>query len=49
MSQSDDGVVVAAPVLLGDGVRLFERPAGARVRLEPLSVTDSMLWMRVAR
>ncbi len=45
----DEILVLVAPVLLGDGVRLFERPGGARVRLEPLSVTDSMLWMRVAR
>lgn len=31
----DEIVVHLAPVLLGDGVRLFELPGGRRIRLEP--------------
>ena len=31
----DEIVVHVAPVLLGDGVRLFELPGGRRIRLEP--------------
>ncbi|GLX00027.1 dihydrofolate reductase family protein [Microtetraspora sp. NBRC 16547] len=49
----DEVLVFVAPVLLGDGVRLFDRPGGAKVRLEPLSVTHTPrmtdLWLRVAR
>ncbi|WP_213452399.1 dihydrofolate reductase family protein [Rhizomonospora bruguierae] len=37
--QLDEIVVFIAPVLLGDGVRLFHRPGGAQVRLEQLAVT----------
>jgi dihydrofolate reductase len=33
----DEIVVHVAPVLLGDGVRLFERAGGAAVRLDPIS------------
>ena len=33
----DEILVHIAPVLLGDGVRLFERPAGTPVQLEPVS------------
>lgn len=40
-----------APVLLGDGVRLFDRPGGAGVKLERLSVSEpehvTNLWYRV--
>lgn len=32
----DEVLVLIAPILLGDGVRLFEHPGGTRVRLEPL-------------
>jgi dihydrofolate reductase len=35
----DEIVVHLAPVLLGDGVRLFAVPGGRRVRLEPTQVT----------
>jgi riboflavin biosynthesis pyrimidine reductase len=49
----DEVLVLVAPVLLGDGVRLFEHPGGTNVRLEPLSVTRgpsaACLWYRVAR
>jgi dihydrofolate reductase len=33
----DEILVHIAPVLLGDGVRLFERPGGTPVQLEPVS------------
>jgi len=49
----DEVLVLIAPVLLGDGVRLFDRPGGTNVKLERLSVTDAPLatnlWMRVVR
>ena len=49
----DEIFVCIAPVLLGDGVRLFERPGGANVKLERLSLTPAPLatnlWLRVLR
>jgi dihydrofolate reductase len=49
----DEIFVCIAPVLLGDGVRLFDRPGGTNVRLERLSVTEAPgatnLWLRVVR
>lgn len=49
----DEVLVLIAPVMLGDGVRLFDHPGGADVRLERLSVTPypkaTNLWMRVLR
>jgi dihydrofolate reductase len=49
----DEVLVHLAPLLLGDGVRLFDRPGGKPVRLERLSQTASSrvtdLWFRVAR
>jgi riboflavin biosynthesis pyrimidine reductase len=49
----DEILVCIAPVLLGDGVRLFDRPGGADVKLERLSVTQAAgatnLWFRIAR
>lgn len=49
----DEILVLIAPVLLGDGVRLFDRPGGTNVKLERLSLTHSPqvtnLWFRVAR
>lgn len=49
----DEILVIVVPVLLGDGVRLFERPDGAAVTLETISVTHvpgaTNLWMRVPR
>ena len=41
----DEVLVFVAPVLLGDGTRLFDHPGGRHVRLEPLSD----LWFRVLR
>jgi dihydrofolate reductase len=47
----DEIFVGIAPVLLGDGVRLFELANGTRVRLERLSVSHTPrvtnLWLRV--
>jgi dihydrofolate reductase len=49
----DEVLVLVAPVLLGDGVRLFERVGGGRVRLERVSLTEAPmaanLWYRVVR
>ncbi|MFC5748040.1 dihydrofolate reductase family protein [Actinomadura rugatobispora] len=43
----DEVLVFIAPVLLGDGVQLFNNPGGERVRLEPLP-GESAHWYRVA-
>jgi dihydrofolate reductase len=47
----DEILVIMAPVLLGDGVRLFDWPGGTNVKLERLSLTQAPLatnlWMRV--
>jgi dihydrofolate reductase len=49
----DEILVVIAPVLLGDGVRLFGRTGGTSVKLERLSLTHTPevtnLWLRVVR
>jgi dihydrofolate reductase len=37
----DEVIVHLAPVLLGDGVRLFSRPGGSPIRLERTSVHES--------
>jgi riboflavin biosynthesis pyrimidine reductase len=37
----DEIVVHVAPVLLGDGTRLFDRPGGRQVRLEKVRVAES--------
>jgi dihydrofolate reductase len=44
----DEILVHVAPVLLGDGVRLFDHPGGAPIRLEPIAGTPPVtnLWMR---
>ncbi|MGI8968957.1 MAG: dihydrofolate reductase family protein [Chloroflexota bacterium] len=48
----DEILVCIAPVLLGDGVRLFDKPGGTSVKLERLSLTHAPrvtnLWLRVA-
>jgi riboflavin biosynthesis pyrimidine reductase len=48
----DEVLVHIAPVMLGDGVRLFDHPGGTNVKLERISVTESPqvtnLWFRVA-
>ncbi|MBM0237243.1 dihydrofolate reductase family protein [Micromonospora sp. ATA32] len=47
----DEILVFVAPILLGDGVRLFDHPGGRTVRLERLSLTEaplaSTIWFRV--
>ena len=47
----DEIFVCIAPVLLGDGVRLFDHPGGTNIKLERLSLTDAPqatnLWLRV--
>ncbi|MGH3383440.1 MAG: dihydrofolate reductase family protein [Nocardioidaceae bacterium] len=49
----DEILVCIAPVLLGDGVRLFDYPGGTNVRLERLRLTEAPgatnLWFRVVR
>lgn len=49
----DEVLVCVAPVLLGDGVRLFDHPGGTEVRLERISLTEaptvSNIWLRVVR
>jgi dihydrofolate reductase len=49
----DEILVCVVPVLLGDGVRLFDYPGGRNVKLERLSVTSvthaTNLWFRVIR
>jgi hypothetical protein len=47
----DEILVLVAPVLLGDGVRLFAQPGGTNVKLERISLTHAPkatnLWFRV--
>jgi dihydrofolate reductase len=49
----DEILTIVAPVLLGDGVRLFAQPGGTTVALERTAVTHTPtatnLWFRVAR
>jgi len=48
----DEVLTLIAPVMLGDGTRLFDRPGGHTVGLERLSATTAPmatnLWFRVA-
>lgn len=48
----DEVLMCVAPVLLGDGVRMFAAPGGREVTLEPVSVAAepgaTNLWFRVA-
>jgi dihydrofolate reductase len=49
----DEMLVCIAPVMLGDGVRLFEHSGGTNVKLERLSLSEAPhatnLWFRVVR
>jgi dihydrofolate reductase len=49
----DEILVLVAPLLLGDGVRLFDWPGGKNVKLERISVSEAPtatnLWFRVLR
>ena len=51
--QLDEIMVSIAPVLLGDGVRLFDLPGGTNVKLERRSLSHGAqvtnLWFRVVR
>jgi dihydrofolate reductase len=47
----DEILVFIAPVMLGDGVRLFEHPGGSNVKLERMSLIEvpqaTGVWLRV--
>src|ERR1700742_2274943 len=47
----DEILVFIAPVLLGDGVRLFDRPGGTKIKLERVRQGESphstTIWLRV--
>jgi dihydrofolate reductase len=47
----DEVLTIIAPVMLGDGIRLFDHPGGTNVRLERISLTHTDLatnvWMRL--
>jgi dihydrofolate reductase len=49
--QLDEVLTLIAPVMLGDGVRLFDHPGGHNVKLERLSVNQvplaTSLWFKV--
>jgi dihydrofolate reductase len=49
----DEILVFVVPVLLGDGVRLFEHAGGTKVKLEQISLSPAEngtgLWFRVLR
>jgi dihydrofolate reductase len=49
----DEVLVSVVPVLLGDGIRLFDHLDGGAVKLDPISVTTAPqatnLWLRVVR
>ena len=53
LGELDEVLAIIAPVLLGDGTRLFQHPGGRQVRLERVSVETAPLatnvWMRVLR
>lgn len=53
IGELDEVLTLIAPVMLGDGTRLFDHPGGTNVRLERLSVSDvptaTNLWWRVVR
>ncbi|WP_027344368.1 dihydrofolate reductase family protein [Hamadaea tsunoensis] len=51
--QLDEVLTIVAPVLLGGGVRLFDRPAGDPVPLERMSLSSTdvvvNIWARVVK
>jgi dihydrofolate reductase len=53
LGELDEVLIYFEPILLGDGVRLFDHPGGAEVVLERIDVkvgpTATHLWFRVAR
>jgi dihydrofolate reductase len=52
LGELDEVLVLVAPILLGDGVRLFDHPGGTEVALERIGVVDepvaTHIWFRVA-
>ena len=52
LGELEEVLVLVAPILLGDGVRLFDHPGGAEVALERIGVEveplATHLWFRVA-
>lgn len=53
LGELDEVLMYVEPILLGDGVRMFDHPGGAEVVLERLDVgigpVATHLWFRVAR
>jgi dihydrofolate reductase len=53
IGELDEVLVLVAPILLGDGTRLFERRGGVEVDLERIGVevepVGTHLWFRVLR
>ena len=53
LGELDEVLVLVVPILLGDGVRLFDHPGGAEVELERIGVevepVGTHLWFRVVR
>lgn len=50
--QLDEILALIAPIMLGDGIRLFDHPGGAIVRLEPIDPDRTgplALWFRIVR
>jgi dihydrofolate reductase len=52
LGELDEVLVIVEPLMLGDGVRLFDHPGGAAVALERIGVevepSATHLWFRVA-
>jgi hypothetical protein len=50
--QLAERLVCIAPVMLGDGVRLFDHPGGRHIKLERLTQSEARLatnlWFRVS-
>ena len=52
----DEVLTCIAPVMLGDGVRLFDHPGGTHIRLERIDLPEGLshaplatnIWFRVA-
>jgi dihydrofolate reductase len=53
LGELDEVLMIVEPIMLGDGVRVFDHPGGAEVVLERIGVevepSATHLWFRVAR
>jgi dihydrofolate reductase len=53
LGELDEVLTVIVPVLLGDGVRLFDHPGGTNVKLERIHLSETPhatnLWFRLPR